>query len=206
MRYAPRHDPFVYFHSITDDVRYCDAHVINFRALAPAMWQAGTTPNLSFITPDVCDDGHDSPCKDGRPGGLRTANKFLRTWVPRITGSPAYRRDGLLVILFDEASRSDSSACCASIFSAPPPSLICSRRSRRSSASGRSRLLVGASVAKTRSRTCYFLLCQVAARRVKNPIQNMNDRLAGIGGTLTVSASPGTGTTVAGTIPVGHQG
>ena len=34
----------------------------------------------------------------------------------------------------------------------------------------------------------------------------MNDRLAGIGGTLTVSASPGTGTTVAGTIPVGHQG
>ena len=115
MRYAPRHDPFVYFHSITDNVRYCDSHVINFKAMSSALKHVSTTPNFSFITPDVCDDGHDSPCPDGRPGGLVTADKFLRKWVPRIMASPAYRRDGLLVVLFDEAGANDTSSCCGEI-------------------------------------------------------------------------------------------
>jgi hypothetical protein len=42
---------------------------------------------------------------------MPAADAFLREWVPRITGSPAYRSDGLLAIVFDEAA-SDSSACC----------------------------------------------------------------------------------------------
>lgn len=111
-QYAPRHDPFVFFHAITDNHTYCDSHVVNMRALPRALRRLSRTPNLSFITPNVCNDGHDSPCADGRPGGLRTANVFLRRWVPRILHSPAYRRNGLLVILFDEASSSDASACC----------------------------------------------------------------------------------------------
>jgi hypothetical protein len=112
-QYAPRHDPFVFFHSITDHGAYCNSHVVRLNALPRALRRASRTPNLSFITPNVCNDGHDSPCADGRPGGLATANAFLRAWVPRIMGSPAYRRNGLLVILFDEASSSDSSACCS---------------------------------------------------------------------------------------------
>jgi hypothetical protein len=61
-------------------------------------------------------DGHDSPCVDGEPGGLVSADAFLRQWVPQILSSPAYQRDGLLLILFDEAefsgSSADSTACC----------------------------------------------------------------------------------------------
>jgi len=28
-----------------------------------------TTRNLSYITPNLCRDGHDAPCVDGQPGG-----------------------------------------------------------------------------------------------------------------------------------------
>jgi hypothetical protein len=33
--------------------------------------------------------------------------RFLRRWVPRILRAPAFRRDGLLVITFDEAEHDD---------------------------------------------------------------------------------------------------
>jgi hypothetical protein len=78
-----------------------------------------TTPNYVFITPNLCHDGYDSPCVDGEPGGLVSADAFLQKWVPQILNSPAYQRDGLLLILFDEAefsgSNADSSACCNEI-------------------------------------------------------------------------------------------
>jgi hypothetical protein len=69
------------------------------------------TPNLSFITPNLCHDGHDATCADGSPGGLPAADAFLRQWVPQITASPAFRRDGVLAVIFDEAAN-DSSSCC----------------------------------------------------------------------------------------------
>jgi hypothetical protein len=73
----------------------------------------GTTPNYSFITPDLCHDGHDEPCKGiNEPGGLVSADAFLQEWVPRITGSPAYRQDGLLVVMFDE-SETGAEDCCS---------------------------------------------------------------------------------------------
>jgi len=109
-RYADKHNPFVYFHSIIDDPVYCGAHVVPLGALAKDLERAATTPNLSFITPDLCHDGHDAPCRNGEPGGLISADQFLRTWVPRITASPAFREDGLLIITFDEGT--DAQACC----------------------------------------------------------------------------------------------
>jgi hypothetical protein len=109
-QYATRHNPFVYFHSIIDRGA-CAVRDVSLAQLGPDLAQVATTPNLSFITPDLCHDGHDATCADGSPGGLPAADAFLRTWVPRITGSPAFRRDGVLVITFDEAG-SDSTACC----------------------------------------------------------------------------------------------
>jgi len=61
-----------------------------------------STPNFSFITPNLCDDGHDSPCANGGPGGLKSINTFLQKWIPMILDSPAYRQDGLIIINFDE--------------------------------------------------------------------------------------------------------
>jgi hypothetical protein len=109
-QYASRHDPFVYFHSIVDDTTLCDTHVVNLDLLPHDLATAANTPNYVFITPGLCDDGHDASC------GLARADAFLRRWVPRITGSPAFRQqNGLLIITFDEAATSDTSACCGEI-------------------------------------------------------------------------------------------
>jgi phosphatidylinositol-3-phosphatase len=100
-QYAARHDPFVYFHSIIDSPA-CAANVVNLERLTRDLASQRTTPNFVFISPNLCHDGHDAPCKNGQPGGLRSADAFLRKWVPLILSSPAYRHAGLLVITFDE--------------------------------------------------------------------------------------------------------
>jgi phospholipase C len=131
--YATRHNPFVYFHTIIDDTALCDARVVPLGstsgalpAAAPAgttglatdLKKVSTTPNLSFITPNLCADGHDTPCVNqaGAPTAGANIDAFLSTWVPRITGSPAFRKDGLLIVTFDEADvdgpNQDATACC----------------------------------------------------------------------------------------------
>ena len=109
--YATRHDPFVYFHSIID-APVCRTNVVDYSRLASDLKSTATTPNLVYITPNVCHDGHDSPCVDGEPGGLVSADKFLSTEVPKILASPAFKADGLLVITVDEAELTDTTACC----------------------------------------------------------------------------------------------
>jgi hypothetical protein len=124
--YATRHNPFVYFHSVIDDTTLCNTHVVGLEILRRNLTSAADTPNYTFITPDLCDDGHDSPCADGNPGGLAQADKFLRKWVPVITRSPAFKQDGLLIVTFDEAETEDASACCGEIPgpAAPAPGII----------------------------------------------------------------------------------
>jgi hypothetical protein len=109
-QYADKHNPFVYFHSIIDDRARCAAHVLNLDALKRDLRRAASTPNYSYIVPNLCHDGHDAPCKNGEPGGLISADAFLREWVPRILASPAFKRDGLLIVTFDEGT--DGNACC----------------------------------------------------------------------------------------------
>lgn len=114
-QYATKHNPFVYFHSIIDDRARCAAHVVNLRQLTTDLATVATTPPYTFITPNLCDDGHDAPCIDGDPGGLVQADRFLQRTVPLITSSAAYRDGGVLIITFDEASgggTSDTEACC----------------------------------------------------------------------------------------------
>ena len=70
------------------------------------------TPNLVYITPNLCNDGHDAQCADGRPGGLVAADQWLATWIPKILESRAFKRSGLLIVTFDESEANDASACC----------------------------------------------------------------------------------------------
>jgi hypothetical protein len=120
-QFATKHTPFVYFHSIIDRQAFCDTNVVDLSALPGDLASASTTPSYSLITPDLCSDGHDTPCVDGRPGGLQSVNDFLQTWIPQITGSPAYADGGLLIITFDEAS-GDATDCCGEPMSPNTPS------------------------------------------------------------------------------------
>jgi hypothetical protein len=127
--YATRHDPFVYFHSVIDEPAYCDKHVVALGSPTGAMPAAALkgetglatdlsavtkTPRFSFITPNLCNDGHDYPCPSQPSGAsaLADIDTFLETWVPKITSSQAYRENGLLEIVFDEAANSETEACC----------------------------------------------------------------------------------------------
>jgi hypothetical protein len=74
--YAARHDPFVYFHSVIDEQAYCNEHVVALggpdgtmpagalrreTGLASDLGRLASTPRFSFITPNLCADGHDYP-------------------------------------------------------------------------------------------------------------------------------------------------
>jgi hypothetical protein len=151
--YVTRHNPFVYFHSITNnptDPNECDQNDVplgdtsgnmpagtltGVTGLVTDLQSIATTPNFSFITPNLCDDGHDGgvvpennatyACTNttgaaagGDPNAadpsVADTNTWLQTWVPIITGSPAFQKDGLLEITFDEAEQptADDTACC----------------------------------------------------------------------------------------------
>lgn len=100
--YSTHHNPFVYFRSIISSPD-CARNVVNYSALADDLKSVGTTPNLAYITPNLCHDGHDASCADGTRGGLGTVDQWLKDQVPTILSSPAYKQDGMLVITFDEA-------------------------------------------------------------------------------------------------------
>jgi hypothetical protein len=114
-QYAARHNPFVYFHSIIDQPG-CAANDVNLQALNADLASLAATPNLVFITPNLCNDGHDGAgtgakgqgCVDGKPGGLTSSDAFLKEWVPKITASAAFKKDGLLIITFDESNVRDA--------------------------------------------------------------------------------------------------
>ncbi len=77
---------------------------------------AAATANYVFITPDLCDDGHDAPCANGQPGGPGVRpTRSCRPGCRRSPARRAFQQDGLLIITFDEAATSDTSSCCGEI-------------------------------------------------------------------------------------------
>jgi hypothetical protein len=100
--YAARHNPFVYFHSLLD-LGSCQQRDVPLDRLDGAL-QTGT-PNFTFISPNLCNSGERTQCEDSvKDPGPAQADQFLQTWVPKILASPAYQRDGVLVITFGEAT------------------------------------------------------------------------------------------------------
>jgi hypothetical protein len=96
--------PFLYFHSVidTDD---CNAGVVPVERLKGDLASTETTPNYTFIAPDRCHDGREGTCADGQPAGAAGAEGFLRQWIPVILASPAYKQDGLLIVVGGRGAR-----------------------------------------------------------------------------------------------------
>jgi hypothetical protein len=115
--YARKHNPFVFFRSLRESGQ-CRQNDVGLDELTSDLASAETTANLTYIVPDECEDAHTN-CTGPLPSNpivddqyaLRQGDAFLSTWVPRILNSPAYKKDGLLMITFDE-SVGDSTACC----------------------------------------------------------------------------------------------
>ena len=107
-RYAPKHNPMVFFDDVTNDndaaAPYCIAHIRPYTELATDL-QNGTVARYNFITPNLCNDMHDTcaPLNDSVAQG----DTWLATEMPKILQSSAYQQSGVLLITWDEGEGND---------------------------------------------------------------------------------------------------
>jgi phosphatidylinositol-3-phosphatase len=100
--YAMKHNPFMYYNDIRNNPARCAAHVAPFTQFWGDM-SSGHVPDFVWITPNMCNDTHDCP--------VGTGDAWLRSVVPTITGSAAFRNGGVLFITWDEGS--SNAGCCS---------------------------------------------------------------------------------------------
>jgi phospholipase C len=97
--YVKKHDPFMYFSQIAADPPRCQK-IVPFTRLSGDL-RAGNLPAFAWITPNLCDDGHD--CAN------TNVDRFLAHLVPyllRVLGP-----SGVLAVVWDEGS--SNSGCCS---------------------------------------------------------------------------------------------
>jgi hypothetical protein len=92
-KYARKHVPFLSFKDIqVDERKRCD-HVKNLQAFFCAA-RNHELPDLSFLIPNLDNDGHDKPLKD--------ADAWLMREILPVIQDPWFRREVVLVVTFDE--------------------------------------------------------------------------------------------------------
>ena len=90
--YAVKHNPAAYYVPIRTD---CNAWDVPMGTTSSGAFGSdlanNTLPSFSFITPNMCNDTHD--CSVG------TGDAWLRSWIPKITSSPAYQSGNTAIFL-----------------------------------------------------------------------------------------------------------
>jgi hypothetical protein len=101
--YSATLNPFVYFHSLLD-LGDCASDDVPLTELEKDLKTLKSTPNYSYISPNLCNAGVSGQCAAGTPDGAASADAFLAALVPKILASPAYKADGLLIVSFGQAN------------------------------------------------------------------------------------------------------
>ncbi|MEI6447036.1 MAG: alkaline phosphatase family protein [Actinomycetes bacterium] len=121
--FLTRHDPLVYFQSLFETAT-CDPNFesndVPLTRLAEdiaADRASGGNPSklpaFSLIVPTACDGGLLEDCgvdpatKEPNPTGLAAVNAFLEREVKPLIESPSFRKDGLVIVVFDRSHRVD---------------------------------------------------------------------------------------------------
>jgi hypothetical protein len=99
--YAKKHNPFIYYTDVAGSPHRC-AHLVDFTALASDL-NAGTLPTYAWITPNLCDDGHDC--------GVAGGDRFLARTVPALLHELGPH--GFLIVTWDEGS--SNRGCCGGL-------------------------------------------------------------------------------------------
>lgn len=106
--YRPKHNPFVYFDDMTGtnnpNDAYGIAHIRPYTELAADLAN-NTVARYNFITPNLCDDGHDT-CAP-QHNSIQQTDDWLASEVPKILNSAAYSNNGALFITWDEGGGGD---------------------------------------------------------------------------------------------------
>lgn len=96
--YAKKHDPFLYYEDVAFNLRRC-RKVVPFGRLRGALAH-DRLPTFAWITPNLCDDGHDC--------GLSDVNSFLKGIVPALIRELGPH--GALLLTWDEGEGGEG--CC----------------------------------------------------------------------------------------------
>jgi len=96
--YVKRHNIFEYLTDVVNDSTQVK-NLVPFSAFASDL-SSGALPNFSFVLPDLLNDAHDGP--------LSVADAWLQKNIAQFVSSSVFQKDGLLIIVFDEADGSDS--------------------------------------------------------------------------------------------------
>jgi hypothetical protein len=96
--YAKKHNPFIYYEDIARSPARC-AKLVGFAQLAADL-RSGRLPSYAWISPNLCDDGHDC--------GVSAGDRFLARTVPALLR--ALGPHGFLAITWDEGV-SDRGCC-----------------------------------------------------------------------------------------------
>jgi phosphatidylinositol-3-phosphatase len=113
--YVLHHNPFAYYPQVgagpNGGSASCRDHL---RPLSEVGVDAasGSLPEFGLLVPDSCEDGHDVPCSDSRPGGVETAGQWVARELTTLVQSKQWTDRSLLVVTFDESIGSDTSSCC----------------------------------------------------------------------------------------------
>jgi phosphatidylinositol-3-phosphatase len=97
--YSARLNPFTHFHSLLD-LGACGTNDVPIAELKKDLKSEAKTPSFSYISPDLCAAGVAEQCPEGAPAGAAAADAWLAEVVPEILESPAYKKDGLLIVTF----------------------------------------------------------------------------------------------------------
>jgi phosphatidylinositol-3-phosphatase len=106
--YATKHNPMIFFDDVTNvndpHSASCMAHERPYSELATDL-QKNTVARYNFITPNMCNDMHDSCPPSNDP--VRQGDSWLAKQVPMILSSQAYKSGGAIFITWNEAESGD---------------------------------------------------------------------------------------------------
>jgi phospholipase C len=94
--YAKKHNPFVYFDSVTSNPARL-ARVVGFDQFRRDL-AARSLPDFSLVVPNQCNSMHDCP--------VSTGDAWLKRLLPPLLDSPQLER-GVVFVIFDEGEESD---------------------------------------------------------------------------------------------------
>jgi hypothetical protein len=101
--YSAKLNPFVYFHSLLD-LGDCASNDVPASELAKDLKKKpDAVANFNYIAPNLCNSGFRGQCPEGSPDGAAAANAWLEKTAAEILTSPAYKKDGLLIVSFGAA-------------------------------------------------------------------------------------------------------
>ena len=109
--YAKRHNPFAYYKSVLDGKTPSGKNqrdqIVPFQQFGED-WRAGKLPSYSLLVPNLFNDAHTNArtgkgaaCRD--PESLRQADHWLEQNLKPVLDTESFRRDSLLIVVFDEA-------------------------------------------------------------------------------------------------------